>query len=78
MSSLDKHTNSGDQEQQLLEKFDRTSVLRNIGNQPVALRVFCLSVAYSLFHLYITYNPMPELLQRSAHVAIGLCLIFFL
>src|SRR5690554_5979239 len=78
MSSLDKHTNSGDQEQQLLEKFDRTSVLRNIGNKPVALLVFCLSVAYSLFHLYITYNPMPELLQRSAHVAIGLCLIFFL
>ena len=58
-------------------KFDRTSVLRNIGNKPVALLVFCLSVAYSLFHLYITYNPMPELLQRSAHVAIGLCLIFF-
>src|SRR5690554_2050866 len=78
MSSLDKHTNSGDQEQQLLEKFDRTSVLRNIGNKPVALLVFCLSVAYSQFHLYITYNPMPELLQRSAHVAIGLCLIFFL
>lgn len=78
MSTLDRHTNSGDQEQQLLEQFDRTSVLRNIGSKPVALLVFCLSVAYSLFHLYITYNPMPELLQRSAHVAIGLCLIFFL
>ena len=78
MTSSDKHTPPGNNEQELLEKFDRASVLRNISNKPVALLVFSLSVAYSLFHLYITYNPMPELLQRSAHVAIGLCLIFFL
>lgn len=78
MTSSDKHTPPSSNEQELLEKFDRASVLRNIANKPVALLVFCLSVAYSLFHLYITYNPMPELLQRSAHVAIGLCLIFFL
>ncbi len=78
MSTSDNYTASGNDEQQLLEKFDRASVLRNITNKPVAMLVFCLSVAYSLFHLYITYNPMPELLQRSAHVAIGLCLIFFL
>lgn len=78
MTSSDKHTPPGSNEQELLEKFDRASVLRNISNKPVALLVFSLSVAYSLFHLYITYNPMPELLQRSAHVAIGLCLIFFL
>lgn len=78
MTSSDKDITPASTEQELLEKFDRASVLRNISNKPVAWLVFWLSVAYSAFHLYITYNPMPELLQRSAHVAIGLCLIFFL
>ncbi len=78
MTSSDKDITPANTEQELLEKFDRASVLRNISNKPVAWLVFWLSVAYSAFHLYITYNPMPELLQRSAHVAIGLCLIFFL
>lgn len=78
MTTSDKQTATGTTEQALLEKFDRASVLRTISSQPVALLVFALAVAYSLFHLYITYYPMPELLQRSAHVAIGLCLIFFL
>ncbi|TDQ39985.1 TRAP transporter permease [Thiopseudomonas denitrificans] len=78
MTSSDKDITPANTEQELLEKFDRASVLRNISSKPVAWLVFWLSVAYSAFHLYITYNPMPELLQRSAHVAIGLCLIFFL
>ena len=71
-------TESSADQQQILEKFDRASVLRNISNRPIAYLVYALAVAYSLFHLYITYFPMPELLQRSAHVAIGLCLIFLL
>lgn len=78
MTSSDTQATPAASEQELLEKFDKASVLRNISNKPVATLVFALAVAYSLFHLYITYNPMPELLQRSAHVAIGLCLIFFL
>ncbi len=66
------------QQEELLEKFDKTSVLRSFTDIKLRYFVFTLAVIYSLFHLYITYNPMPELLQRSAHVSIGLCLIFLL
>ncbi|HHX35552.1 MAG TPA: TRAP transporter permease [Gammaproteobacteria bacterium] len=66
------------QQAELLEKFDKTSALRTFADKKVRYFVFALAVVYSLFHLYITYNPMPELLQRSAHVSIGLCLIFLL
>lgn len=66
------------QQAELLEKFDKASVTRSYTNKKLHYFVFALAVLYSLFHLYITYNPMPELLQRSAHVSIGLCLIFLL
>ncbi|SFX55912.1 TRAP transporter permease [Marinospirillum alkaliphilum] len=66
------------EQQQLLEKFDRQSVTRNLTNRPLALLVTGLAIAYSLFHLYITYYPLPELLQRATHVGIGLALIFLL
>lgn len=65
-------------QEELLEKFDKSSALRTFTDIKVRYFVFVLAIVYSLFHLYITYNPMPELLQRSAHVSIGLCLIFLL
>ena len=40
--------------------------------------IAAITIFYSLFHLFITFNPPPELIQRSAHVAIGLVLIFLL
>ncbi len=76
-NNLDRPIDSAQQEE-LLEKFDKASALRTFANKKVRYFVFALAVMYSLFHLYITYNPMPELLQRSAHVSIGLCLIFLL
>ena len=75
--NLDTPIDSAKQEE-LLNKFDKSSALRSFENSKVRYFVFTLAVIYSLFHLYITYNPMPELLQRSAHVSIGLCLIFLL
>ncbi len=75
--NLDTPIDSAKQEE-LLKKFDKSSALRSFENIKVRYFVFALAVTYSLFHLYITYNPMPELLQRSAHVSIGLCLIFLL
>jgi len=66
------------QQEELLEKFDKSSAMRVFTGTSTRYFVFALAVIYSLFHLYITYNPMPELLQRSAHVSIGLCLIFLL
>ncbi|MFT0211506.1 TRAP transporter permease [Pseudomonas sp. F1_0610] len=68
----------GAKQEQILEKYDKASVLRSFSDVRLRYFVFALAVAYSLFHLYITYWPMPELLQRSAHVSIGLCLIFLL
>lgn len=66
------------QQEQILEKFDKASVLRQFADRKVHYFVFLLAIAYSLFHLYITYYPQAELLQRAAHVSIGLCLIFLL
>lgn len=66
------------QQQALLEKFDRESVTRTPNNKPIAWLIAAIAISYSLFHLFITFNPLPELIQRSAHVAIGLVLVFLL
>ena len=67
-----------EQQQAILEKFDRESVTRSPSNKSVAWFIAAIAIFYSLFHLFITFNPLPELIQRSAHVAIGLVLIFLL
>ncbi|AXF43282.1 TRAP transporter permease [Acinetobacter johnsonii] len=66
------------QQQAILEKFDRESVTRSPSNKSVAWFIAAIAIFYSLFHLFITFNPLPELIQRSAHVTIGLVLIFLL
>ncbi|MFK7161218.1 TRAP transporter permease [Marinospirillum sp. MEB164] len=66
------------EQQALLEKLDRQSATRHLGHSPLGLLVMLLAISYSVFHLYITYFPLPELLQRATHVAIGLVLIFLL
>lgn len=64
--------------QAILEKYDRESVTRQ-SNQPWAnWLVRAIAVGYSLFHLYITFFPLPTLLQRAIHVGVGLVLIFLL
>ncbi len=65
-------------EKELLEKFDRESVVRQITNKRITWFISAMAIAYSLFHLYITYNPMPELQQRAIHVAIGIALVFLI
>lgn len=64
--------------QKILEKFDRESVTRNPGNQAVRILIACTAAFYSLFHLYITFYPMPTLLTRAIHVGVGAALIFLL
>ncbi len=64
--------------QEILEKFDRESVTRNPQNQWVRYVIAGIAILYSLFHLYITFNPMPEIVQRSIHVAVGAALIFLI
>lgn len=65
-------------EQEILEKFDRESVVRKLTNQKVILLIAGLSILYSLFHLYNTYYPMPELKQRALHVGFGIALVFLI
>lgn len=66
------------QQQAILEKFDRESVTRSPNSKSVAWFIAAVAIFYSIFHLFITFNPLPELIQRSAHVAIGLVLVFLL
>ncbi|MGP9689207.1 TRAP transporter permease [Psychrobacter sp. AOP22-C1-C5] len=62
----------------ILEKYDRESITRHITQGPVKYIIAGLCIFYSIFHLYITFNPMPALLQRSVHVGIGFALIFLI
>ena len=64
--------------QAILEKYDRESITRHITQGPVKYIIAAICILYSLFHLYITFNPMPSLLQRSVHVGVGFALIFLI
>lgn len=63
---------------EILEKFDSESKVRKFANKRTILVVSAIAVLYSLFHLYITFNPMPTLQQRAVHVAVGIAVIFLL
>ena len=66
---------AADNQQEVLEKYDKESVVRQFASKKIVWFVTLLAVAYSLFHLYITFNPMPQLQQRAIHVAIGVALL---
>ncbi|WP_313596556.1 TRAP transporter permease [Psychrobacter sanguinis] len=63
---------------QILEKYDRESITRHLTQGPVKYFIAAICILYSLFHLYITFNPMPALLQRAVHVGVGFGLIFLI
>lgn len=62
----------------ILEKYDRESLTRDIRNTGIKRLLAAIAVLYSLFHLYTTFFPLPTLLQRSIHVAVGCALIFLI
>ncbi len=64
--------------EQILEKFDRESIVRTPSSRPLRYLISCYAVFYSIFHLWATYNPMPELLYRATHVSVGLGLVFLI
>ena len=68
----------GNKEQEILEKYDRESVTRRLKSGWDKQLIGVIAVFYSLFHLYITFYPMPTLLQRAIHVAVGCALIFLI
>ena len=48
------------QQQAILEKFDRESVTRSPSNKSVAWFIAAIAIFYSLFHLFITFNHYPN------------------
>ena len=65
-----------DKQQEILEKFDRESITRKVSNRYIKWAIAAICIFYAIFHLYITFNPMPALLQRAIHVGVGFALIF--
>ncbi|TSB47476.1 TRAP transporter permease [Alkalicoccobacillus porphyridii] len=64
--------------QKVLEKYDIESNTRNWSNRGLVLFFSLLTIGYALFHLYITFYPLPTLLQRSFHLTFGMALVFLL
>lgn len=64
--------------QAVQEKYDKDSRTRKFSSKGTVWTVTILAVLYSLFHLYMVFNPMPALQQRSIHVAVGLALVYML
>ena len=63
---------------EILEKYDKDSATRKFDKKSIVWIVTIVSVLYSLFHVYMVFNPMPALQQRSVHVAVGLALVYML
>src|SRR5699024_1632193 len=65
--------------QDVLEKYSDESKMRHFsGHKITSILVFVIAIAYSAYHLWLQFNPLPTLEQRSIHVAVGLALIFVL
>lgn len=77
-STIDADMPTAQKQKEILEKFDRESITRNLKNKHVGWFIAALAIAYAVFHLYITFNPMPALLQRAIHVGVGFGLIFLI
>lgn len=75
MDTSQATTNSS---QDILEKFDRESVTRNPSSQSTRWLISAIAIFYSLFHLYMTFYPMPTLIVRAIHVGVGAVLIFLI
>lgn len=69
---------SQDKVEKVLEKYDLESNVRKWDNKAIVWFFSILAISYALFHLYITFNPLPTLLQRNFHLMFGLAMVFLL
>lgn len=76
--AVEEEVISEEKQAEILEKFDADSKVRKFSNKKVILFVSIIAILYSLFHLYITFRPMPTLQMRAIHVAVGAGLIFLI
>ena len=52
---------SSEKVQEVLEKYDTDSKVRKYSNKSLVILLSILGILYSIFHLYITFNPIPTL-----------------
>ncbi|MEK4129545.1 TRAP transporter permease [Solibacillus sp. FSL W8-0474] len=69
---------SSEKVQEVLEKYDTDSKVRKYSNKSMVILLSVLGILYSLFHLYITFNPIPTLLMRSIHLLFAMGLVFLI
>ncbi len=63
----------------VLEKFDREARVRHITWRPVALAISVLAIAFSVYHMVVSYiGTPPVMIHRSLHVGLILVLCFAL
>lgn len=68
-----------DQQQEILEKYDKESKTRKYENKLVAKSVYWLAVGIALYHFITSFVGYPAThLHRSLHVAMMLVMAFFL
>src|SRR5699024_1831223 len=63
--------------QEVLEKYDADARTRS-PNKQILIFIAIIAILYSIFHLYVTFNPLPALKQRAVHMSVGMALIFLL
>lgn len=69
---------SQDKVKKVLEKYDLESNVRKWNNKSIVWFFSILAISYAIFHLYITFNLLPTLLQRNFHLMFGLGMVFLL
>ena len=76
VESVSAHEEDKTLSQEVLEKYDTDAKVRKLKNRKLVFLIAAIAIAYSIYHLYVTFNPMPALQARSIHVAVGMGLIF--
>jgi TRAP transporter 4TM/12TM fusion protein len=67
---------SNEEIQKVLEKYDSDAKVRKVSNKSIVFIIGLMGVAFSLFHLYAIFNPLPTLIMRSVHLMFALGLVF--
>ncbi|ANU12048.1 hypothetical protein A1A1_03032 [Planococcus antarcticus DSM 14505] len=76
VESVSGHEEDKNVSQEVLEKYDTDAKVRKLKSRKLVFLIAAIAIAYSVFHLYVTFNPLPALQARSIHVAVGMGLIF--
>ncbi|MFC4714111.1 TRAP transporter permease [Planococcus dechangensis] len=76
--SISAHSEDKSVNQEVLEKYDTDAKVRKLRNRNFVFLIAAIAIAYSIFHLWVTFNPLPALQARSIHVAVGMGLVYLI